>query len=84
MLIKSLWSKNHLKYLEDSFNMLRKYWMKLNLLKYAFWSHVREIFSGFMVTQLGIEVNLDKLWTLLKRDLQQNLMKYNMKGCSLK
>ncbi|XP_019234378.1 PREDICTED: uncharacterized protein LOC109214869 [Nicotiana attenuata] len=50
----------HLKHLQETFDVLRKHNMKPNPEKYAFGvSPVK--FLGFLVSQRGIEVNLDKI-----------------------
>ena len=48
MLIKSKTAAHHVAHLSDTFTVLRKYWMKLNLLKCAFGVASRK-FRGFMV-----------------------------------
>ncbi|XP_070051124.1 uncharacterized protein [Nicotiana tomentosiformis] len=59
MLVKSLDAGNHLRHLQETFDILREHNMKLNPEKYAF--RVRSgKFLGFLVSQRGIEVNLDK------------------------
>ena len=47
------------------FDILRKYQMKLNPLKYAF-GVGSEKFLGFMVNQRGIEANPEKIRALLE------------------
>ena len=49
MLVKSVHENDHLNDLQETFNTLRSYNMKLNPSK----------FLGFMVSQRGIEVNLE-------------------------
>ena len=56
MLVKSKQRLNHAAHLQQTFNLLREYGMKLNPLKCAFRVSVGR-FLGFMVTQRGIEVN---------------------------
>ena len=60
MLVKSLDEKKHLDDLQETFDTFRLYNMKLNPSKCAFgvlsWK-----FLGFMVSQRGIEANLDKI-----------------------
>ena len=60
MLVKSLQEDNHLNNLQETFETLWYYNMKLNLSKCVFGVTVRK-FLGFMVSQKGIEVNLDKI-----------------------
>ena len=56
MLVNSKVAKDHMTHLGEMFSMLRRYRMKLNLLKCAF--RVRSAkFLGFMVNQRGIEAN---------------------------
>ena len=62
MLIKSQREDDHLNDLKETFNTLRSYNMKLNPNKCAFEVTAGK-FLGFMVSQSGIEVNLDKIRT---------------------
>ena len=55
MLVKSKQGPNHTTHLQQTFNLLRKYGMKLNPLKCAFRVSVGR-FLGFIVTQMGIDV----------------------------
>ena len=65
MLVKSITTGDHVKHLRQMFNVLQKYQMKLNPLKYAF--EVRSgKFLGFKVNQQEIEANPDKIKTLLE------------------
>ena len=65
MLVKSKMAGDHIEHLNQMFNILRKYWRKLNPLKCAF-----EVGSGkwlgFMVNQHGIEANPKKINVLLE------------------
>ena len=63
MLVKSLHEDDHLDNLRETFDTLRSYNMKLNLNKCAFEVTVGK-FWGFMVSQRGIEVNLEKIWAI--------------------
>ena len=56
MLVKSKQSANHTAHLQQTFDLLREYGMKLNPLKYSFEVSVGR-FLDFMVTQRGIEAN---------------------------
>ena len=56
MLVKSKMAEDHIKYLNQMFNILQKYRMKLNPLKCAFGVESGE-FLGFMVNQCGIKAN---------------------------
>ena len=60
MLVKSLHEDDHLDDLRETFDTLRSYNMKLNPNKCAFEVTVGK-FWGFMVSQRGIEVNLEKI-----------------------
>ena len=65
MLVKSQREDNHLGDLRETFDTLRSYNMKLNPGKCAFGMMARK-FLGFMVSQSGIEANLDKIWAILE------------------
>ena len=57
MLVKSAKEMQHLDNLQETFDTLRRYKMKLNPRKCAFGVASRK-FLGFMVSQRGIEANL--------------------------
>ena len=59
MLVKSKDYANHLDDLKETFSTLRKYNMKLNLIKHVFVVALGK-FLGFMVSQRGIEANQSK------------------------
>ena len=65
MLVKSKDEANHLDDLKETFSTLRKYNMKLNPTKCVFivasWK-----FLGFMVSQQGIEANLNKVKAIIE------------------
>ena len=69
MLVKSKTVTDHITHLSDTFAILRKYLMKLNLLKCTFGVASRK-FLSFMVNHRGIKVNPEKIqafidmWTL--------------------
>ena len=65
MLVKSLRENDHLNDLKETFNTLRSYNMKLNPNKCAFGVTAGK-FLGFMVSQRGIEVNLEKIWAIME------------------
>ena len=65
MLVKSLCEEDHLDDLRETFNTLRSYNMKLNPNKCAFGVTVGK-FLGFMVSQRGIEVNLEKVRAIME------------------
>jgi len=65
MLVKSLHEDDHLGDLHETFDILRSYNMKLNLNKCAFKVTAGK-FLGFMVSQRGIEVNLEKIRAIME------------------
>ena len=65
MLVKSLCEEDHLDDLRETFNTLRSYNMKLNPKKCAFGVTTGK-FLGFMVSQRGIEVNLEKVRAIME------------------
>ena len=65
MLIKSQATLNYIADLQKTFGTLRWFWMKLNLMKYAFGVTVDKFF-GFMISRRGIEVNPEKIKTVLE------------------
>ena len=65
MLVKSKQRPNHAAHLQQTFNLLRKYGMKLNPLKCAFGVSADQ-FLSFMVTQSGIEANPAQLKAILQ------------------
>ncbi|KAL0451876.1 UNVERIFIED_CONTAM: hypothetical protein Slati_1165700 [Sesamum latifolium] len=64
MLIKSKKAADHVKDLEETFSVLRKYKLKLNPAKCAFGVQGGR-FLGFMVTQRGIEANPLKIKAII-------------------
>ena len=60
MITKSKIPKEHVKHLEETFGLLRKYKMKLNPEKFAFGVESGK-FLGFMVSHRGIEANPEKI-----------------------
>jgi len=60
MLVKSLQAEDHLTHLQETFDILRKYNMKLNPEKSAFGVGSGK-FLGFMVSNRGIAINPDKI-----------------------
>ena len=56
MLVKFKERPDHTKHLQETFELLHTYGMKLNPQKYAFGVSSGK-FLGFMVTQMGIEAN---------------------------
>ena len=65
MLVKSVRENDHLKNLQETFNTLRSYNMKLNPSKCVFGVTAGK-FLGFMVSQRGIEVNSEKVRAILE------------------
>jgi len=64
MIVKSCMVEKHIKDLEEVFAKIRKYNLRLNLEKCVF--GVRGgMFLGFMLTNRGIELNLDKCEAIL-------------------
>ena len=77
MLVKSKQRPDHVTHLEQAFDLLREYGMKLNPLKCAFGVTANR-FLGFMVTRRGIEANPAQLKGILhslapssKKEIQQ-------------
>ena len=64
MLVKSKKRFNHTKHLQEAFELLRKYNMKLNPLKCAFGVGSGK-FLGFMVTKIRIEANSIQLKAIM-------------------
>ena len=65
MLVKSKQRPDHADHLQQTFNLLREYGMKLNPLKCAFGVNAGR-FLGFMVTQRGIKANPAQLKAILQ------------------
>ena len=65
MLVKSRREEDHLEDLKETFDTLHSYNMKLNPGKCAFGVTVGK-FLGFMVSQRGIEANLDKIRAIME------------------
>ncbi|KAL0394942.1 UNVERIFIED_CONTAM: hypothetical protein Slati_4460400 [Sesamum latifolium] len=64
MLVKSKEVHHHVEDLDETFTVLRKYRIKLNLGKCAF-RVIGGRFLGFMVAQRGIEANPDKIKAIM-------------------
>lgn len=71
MLVKSLRIGLHFRDLEETFNTLRKYKMRLNPVKCTF-GVSGEKFLGFMVSQRGIESNPKKGEAIMRMESPQN------------
>ena len=65
MLVKSLRENDHLDDLQETFDTLRSYNMKLNPSKCVFWVTTGK-FLCFMVSQRGIEVNPEKVRAIME------------------
>ena len=65
MVIKSRKSKDHVKDMEEIFKVFRRFWMKLNLLKYTFGVSSGQ-FLGCIVSKRGIEPNPTQVKVLSK------------------
>ena len=65
ILVKSIWKSDHLNYLQETFDTLWSYNMKLNPNKCVF-GVIAGKFLGFMVSQKGIEVNLEKIRAIME------------------
>ena len=65
MLVKSKQHPDHATHLQQAFDLLREYGMKLNPLKCAFGVSANK-FLGFMVTRRGIEANPAQLKAILQ------------------
>ena len=72
MLVKSLNEDKHLDDLRETFDTLRRHQMKLNPSKCAF-GVSSGMFLGFMVSQRGIEANLDKIQAILDMEPPKNI-----------
>ena len=72
MLVKSLDEGSHLDDLQETFETLRRYKMKLNPSKCAFRVSLGK-FLGFMDSQRGIEANPDKIQTILNMEPLKNI-----------
>ena len=64
MITKSKKSADHVQHLEETFDLLRKYRIKLNPKKCAFEVSSGK-FLGFLVSHRGIEANPEKIWTMI-------------------
>ena len=72
MLVKSLDEGKHLDDLRETFDTFRQHQMKLNPSKCAFRVSSGK-FLGFMVSQRGIEANLDKIQAILDMEPPKNI-----------
>ena len=74
MLLKSVKETQHLDDLQETFDMLKQYKMKLNPSKCAFGVASRK-FLGFMVSQRRIEANLDKIQAIFEHKAPKKMSK---------
>ena len=81
MLVKSKDEANHLDDLKETFSTLCKYNMKLNPTKCVF-AVASGKFLGFMVSQRGIEANLDKVKAIT--EVKSPKTELDKKSCSPK
>lgn len=65
LLVKSLNANDHVTHLNETFQILRRYRMRLNSLKCAF-GVASGKFLGHMVNQRGIEANPEKICALIE------------------
>ena len=72
MLVKSKEAESHLDDLKEMFKTLRRYQIKLNLVKCAFRVSSGK-FLGFMVSQKGIEANSEKVKAILEITSTRNI-----------
>ncbi|XP_065623023.1 uncharacterized protein LOC136064769 [Quercus suber] len=72
MLVKSLRENDHLNDLQETFDTLRLYNMKLNLSKCVFGVTAGK-FLGFMVSQRGIKINPEKIRAIMKLEPQRTV-----------
>ena len=72
MLVKSQNEESHLDDLQETFDTLRQYNMKLNHSKCAFGVSSGK-FLGFMVSHRGIEANPNKIQAILDMKPPQNI-----------
>ncbi|KAH9715068.1 hypothetical protein KPL71_020894 [Citrus sinensis] len=72
MITKSKIPEEHVRHLEETFELLRKYKMKLNPEKCAFGVE-SEKFLGFMVSHRGIEANPEKIQAIVQMTSPYNL-----------
>ena len=72
MLVKSLREDDHLSNLQETFDTLPAYNIKLNLNKCVFGVTAGK-FLGFMVSKRGIKVNLEKIWAIVELALPKTV-----------
>lgn len=72
MLVKSKVREDHLNDLEETFNTLRKFQLRLNPAK-CFFGESSGNFLGHMISNIGIEVNPEKTRALLEMPPPSNI-----------
>ena len=72
MLVKSIREDDHLNDLQETFDTFRSYNLKLNPSKCVFGVTAGK-FLGFMVSQRGIKVNLDKIQAIMELALSKTV-----------
>lgn len=77
MIIKMLESKNHIQDMQDVFDSLLKYKMKLNLMKFSF-ERTFDKFLGYLITQKGLEANLYRIWAIIDMLPPANKKKFSI------
>ena len=75
MLLKSVRENDHLSDLQEIFNTLRSYNMKLNPSKCVFGVTAGK-FLGFMVSQRGIEVNSEKIRVIVQLEPPKTIKEF--------
>ncbi|XP_074300810.1 uncharacterized protein LOC141632132 [Silene latifolia] len=70
MVVKSEKAEQHMSHLENTFSILRKYHIKLNLLKCTFRVSSGK-FLGYLVTQRGIEASTEQIKEVLQLESPQ-------------
>ena len=71
IVVKRKTRNEHTLHLKETFRLMRAYNMKLNHAKFTFGVNTGK-FMGFMVTQRGIEVNLDQIRAVMETPTSNN------------
>lgn len=79
IVVKSKTHVEHIQHLEEAFNLMHKYNIKLNPFKCAFRVSTGKFF-GFMVTQRGIEVNPAQVKVVLETPVPTSKKKQRLTG----
>lgn len=75
LLTKGQESEQHMADVMETFAVLQKYKMKLNLMKYALGVESSK-FLSFMVSKRGIETNLEKIQSIINMKPPKNSMRF--------